>query len=143
MAKRNPTGKDNRRTMEQNSFRLDDTTNEVWRAVCDEVTHEKLDEIVDNLGGTSDTNVTIFNIIVPTKNIEQSQQLPSNTKTFFMRSRNKGNIKVAYTQNQTDTNFITVVKGSVYTDEQVYDEVTIYFQSSKDNDVIEIIAYTN
>ncbi len=60
MAKRKPTGKDNRKDFHHHTFRVDDSVPgdpEVWTAVCDEVAHDKLDEIASALGGGFCTKV--------------------------------------------------------------------------------------
>lgn len=65
MAKRKPNGRDNRKTMEHNSFRVDDSVAgdpSVWRAVCDETTHDKLDNIVNALGDGATIKVATENI---------------------------------------------------------------------------------
>lgn len=65
MAKRKITGKDNRKDLEHKSYRIDDSVQgdpEVWQAVCDETTHEKLDNITAALGGGAATKVAAENI---------------------------------------------------------------------------------
>lgn len=145
MAKRKPTGKDNRQTMEHNSFRVDETitADPVWyRAVCDEIGHEKLDAILAALGGSSNTTATIYNVNIISAGSEQSQALPASTKNFLLRSRNKGKVQLAYTVGGSGTNFVTIPAGSSFVDRQFYLSQTIYFQSTKPGDVIEIIAYS-
>lgn len=57
MAKRKPDGCDNSQTMDKFSYRQDDTTKEWYRAVCDEVAHDKLDTIAANIGDNFCTKV--------------------------------------------------------------------------------------
>lgn len=145
MAKRKPTGKDNRKDLEQMSFRIDDSVAGdpvIYRAVCDEIAHGKLDAIIAGVGGSNDTVVSIFNHTVITANTEESQALPAGTKHFLIRSRNRGKIKLAYESGGTSANFLTIPAGTSFTDNNFYTTVELFFQSSKPNDVIEIVAYS-
>lgn len=145
MAKRKPTGKDNRKDLETKSFRIDETVlNDpiVYRAVCDEIAHEKLDAIIAGVGGSTDTTVTIYNKTVTLANTEDSQVLPSNTKYFTIRSRNKGRLRLAYTSGGTNTSYITLPTGTSFDDPNFYSSIELFFQTSKPGDVIEIIAYS-
>ena len=145
MAKRKPTGKDNRKDFEQQSFRIDDSVPgdpTVWRAVIDEIAHEKLDAIISGVGGSTDTTVTLYNVTVATANSEESQVLPANTKYFIIRSRNKGKLRLAYTSGGTSTNYMTIPTGTSFDDMNFYTSIELFFQSNKPGDVIEIIAYS-
>ncbi len=145
MAKRKPTGRDNRKDLEQQSFRIDDSVAgapEVSRAVCDETTHDKLDTINASLGGSNDTTPNIYNVDVFTAGVELSQLLPADTKNFIIKSRNKGELKLAYSLGGTGIDYITIPRGCSFVDSNFYASVTIYFQSTKPGDVIEIVAYS-
>jgi hypothetical protein len=145
MAKRKPTGKDNRKDLEVKSFRIDDSVigdPAVYRAVCDEIAHDKLDAIIAGVGGSSDTTVTIYNKTIVAADSEESQVLPANTKYFLIRSRNGGKLRLAYISGGTSANFITIPTGNSFNDGNFYTSIEVFFQSTKPGDVIEIIAYS-
>lgn len=131
-----------------NNFR--DKDNAAWkenatdggvdRRTCDITTHSKLDDVVNAIGGTSDTTTTVINKAVPTAGVEVSQALPANTKAFRFRSRSRGTLILAYGVGETATNYITVIPGNTYKKEQFYSSQTLYFKSSKSGDVIELEA---
>jgi hypothetical protein len=111
------------------------------RRVNDQIAHDKLDTIAGGLGVT-DTTTTIFNVAIPLANTEVSQALPANTKKFMFKSRSKSTIKFAYTSGASGTTYITLPAGAVYEDDNYYTSLTIYFQSSKMGDTLELIAHS-
>jgi len=111
------------------------------RRVNDQIAHDKLDTIASGLG-VSNTTPTILNISIPNADTEVSQILPANTKRFIMRSRNKSTIKFSFTSTESGTKFITIPPGATYEDENFYTNLTVYFQSSKMGDTLELIAYS-
>lgn len=90
----------------------------------------------------TDTTVTIFNVTVATAGVEVSQALPANTKKFMFRARGNANLQLAFASGQSGSLFFTVRGGTVYTDNSFYSSQTLYFQSSKNGETVEIIAYT-
>lgn len=85
----------------------------------------------------------IENISIPTKNIEQSHQLPASTRRFKLWSRSRASLKISFIAGDTGTDFITVISGNKYKEvgldpTQTY---TVYFQSTKDNDVLEVLTW--
>lgn len=89
----------------------------------------------------TDTSLTIFNVSAPVANTEYSVTLPNKTKKFLMRSRNKGVIQFTNVNGATGTQYITLKANTVYTDNCFYENLTIYFRSTKTNDILELIAY--
>lgn len=86
---------------------------------------------------------TIYNVDADTAGSEYSQVLPDNTGQFLVRARNNAKLQLSYISGQTDTNYLTVMPGNIYTVEAVkLTGKTLYFQSSKDNTVVEIVAWT-
>ena len=94
-----------------------------------------------SVGGAGTVN--IINKTVPLANTEVSQALPSNTKRFQIGLR--GNqavlLKFAFTLGESGTKFITVHPGST---KEVGDlnliGKTLYMQTTKANQVVEILA---
>jgi len=89
----------------------------------------------------SDTTTTIYNVASPTANSEESQALPSGCKGFIIRSRLYGNMKISYTSGESGTVYINIPAGSSYEDNHTYNSQTLYFQSDKSNDIIEVITF--
>lgn len=112
------------------------------RRVTDVIAHDKLDAIVGALGGSVDTDVTIFNVSAPTANTEVSQALPAGTKRFILRARNRSQLQISYTSGQTGSLYMTIRPGAVFEDQNFYSTQTIYFQCSEPGETVEIIAYT-
>lgn len=110
------------------------------RRVNDSIAHNKLDTIAAGLG-ISNTTTTIINASIALANTEVSQILPVNTKKFSFRSRSKGTIKLAYNVGETSTDYITVTPGNTYSDTNFYNAQTIYFQSTKAGDTLEIVVH--
>lgn len=142
MAKRRPLKTENLTDLEKKSIRVDDTTLDAYKAVCDETTHEKLDQVIAGVGGGTDTTTVIYNVNIISAGNEVSQALPANTKKFIIRSRNRGQLRLAYTSGGTNTDYLTIPRGSSYEDEEYYVSQTLYFQSTQAGDTVEIVAYT-
>lgn len=142
MAKNKPSSSDNIRDLEHGVFRVDGVTGDKFKAVCDETAHAILEAILNQLGGSSEVEPTIYNVNIISADTEQSQALPANTKGFLIRSRNRGKLRLAYETGGTSTTYLTIPTGTSFEDNQFYSSVTLYFQSTKPGDVIEIVAYS-
>lgn len=126
---------------ELNKF-VEDKNGDVAVRAVDVCTHDKLDDIIQAVGGVTNTDPTIYNVSVLAAT-EVSQALPANTTKFLIRSRECGDIQFAYEATETATNFLTIPAGASFEDDSFYkDSRTIYFQSSK-ADTIEIVAFAN
>lgn len=142
MARRKPDGGDNQPTMEKFSYRQEETTGAWERAVYDETTHGKLDAVLGALGGSADTVATIYNLSIINSNQEYSQVLPTNTKSFLLRSRNNGKLRLAYNAGGTNLDYLTIPIGANFKDTNFYTSIEIFVQSTKPGDIIEIVAYS-
>ena len=142
MAKRNPVSGENERDIDRAAYRVDTITGDKFRATHDETTHDKLDQVISSLGGSLDTTPLIYNLNIISAGTEVSLALPENTKKFLIKSRSKGQLRLAYISGCTNMTYLTLPLGSSFVDESFYTNQTIYFQSSKPGDVIEIVAYT-
>lgn len=110
------------------------------RRVQDLVVADKVDNLASALGVTPTTTV-IYNKAVPLANTEVSHILPAGVKKFSLRSRLRGTIKLAYTSGDSGILFFTIVPGTTYVDQNLYSSLTIYMQSNKAGDTIEIVAH--
>lgn len=130
----------NFRDRDRDSFKENAIDGGTDRRTCDIVAHDKLDTIATGLG-VSNTTPTIFNKSIPIANTEVSQALPANTKRFEFRSRSKARIQLAYSSGDSGTTYISIMPGKTYVDENFYSAQTIYFQSTKAGDTLEIVAF--
>ena len=73
MAGRKPVKAENVGDLDRKAYRVDDATvpKSVYRAVCDEIAHDKLDDIIAGLGGTPGTPVFFDDARVSTPNVAQ------------------------------------------------------------------------
>lgn len=110
------------------------------RRTNDQIAHQKLDAIANALGAATTTTTVVLNKAVPIANVEISQALPTNTKNFVVRSRLGAKIRLAFNSGETATNYLTIMPGNVYTNTQYYIAQTLYFQSTKAGDTLEIVA---
>ena len=97
-------------------------------------------DIVDAISGTTNTTPSIFNVNCVTAGVEYSQALPANTKGFILQARGQSRIDFAYSTGAADT--LTLFPGVTFHDSNFYSSRTIYFKCSKNNEVVEIVAYT-
>jgi len=73
---------------------------------------------------------TIINLAMATKDTEYSQVIPEGTTKLQIRSRNMNDIKLAYVEGESDTNFITIPAGSTgkYLENFEMNDKTLYVQ---------------
>lgn len=94
------------------------------------------------VSGITSTAITIENFNAAIPSTEYSYILPANTKKYLIRTRQLSDMKLAYVLNDTVAgNYWTVRAGSVYTDDNFYSALTLYFQVSVAA-VVEIISFT-
>lgn len=112
------------------------------RRVTDVTSQQKLDAIITALGGSSDTTATIFNVSATIAGTEYNQALPANCKSFVIKARNRSTVRLAFSNGDTNTVYLTLKPGVSYEDKNFYSNQTLYFQADKPNEIIEILAYT-
>ena len=85
--------------------------------------------------------VTNINVAVP--NSQVSHAFNSATKRFLIRTRNNAKMNIAFISGQTGTNYISVKRGGIYTEDDIQNSgaLTIYFQINT-ADVVEILEWT-
>lgn len=88
------------------------------------------------------TEPTIYNVSVPLANTEVSQTLSDNTKSFTIRVRGTCTLKFAFDSGQSGTNYITIYPGSSYSIEGLNFSGTLYFQTNKPSQVVEILEWS-
>jgi hypothetical protein len=91
-----------------------------------------------NISGA--TNSKITNLALAVAGTEYSLPLQTNLKQLMIKSRGNGVLKIAFTALDTSIKYITIYKGAVLTiDNLTFTGVTLYIQSSVNNDVAEIL----
>lgn len=141
MSDKDATYPNSRVRRDQQAYRQNPNDQGVDRRVADLDAHEKLDQVISGLG-VGNTTPSIQNILIPNKDIEQTLTLPNATKSYIIRSRLNGKLRLAFSAGETSTNYLTIPAGSSYKDENFYSSQAIYFRSTKDNDVLELVVYT-
>lgn len=94
------------------------------------------------VGAGSVSTPTIANLNVATKNTEVSYVLPINTQKFKVRARGLSKVQLSYNAGTTNSNYYTIDPGNTYEEQDLNAPVTIYLQTSKDNEVIEILSWS-
>ena len=96
-----------------------------------------------NFAASAITTPLITNIPVPSANTEQSFAFPLATKKFSIQARGTGKIKFSFSPGTSGTNYFTVFAGNSYLEESIIlTSKTIYFQTNKSGETIEIISWT-
>lgn len=85
-------------------------------------------------------NPAITNISVPTPNVEQSVMLSGTVRRITIKARNTATIRIAFEPTETDTNYITIPAGAVFSEEFFEAPAQLYFQSDK-IDTVEILTW--
>jgi len=88
---------------------------------------------------------TIQNLSMPTSGTEYSFSIPASSVAIEFMSRECGKIQFAFTATESGTTFRTVWPGAEYPIENLdasNGAITVYVQSTKDNDVLEIVSWT-
>lgn len=87
---------------------------------------------------------TIVNLTTAVAGTETSFALPQNVNRFMVRARNSARLQFSFTNGQSATNFITIPRGTNYTDEglKLNSSQTVYIQAPNKNNVdIEVIYW--
>ena len=85
----------------------------------------------------------VANVPMPTANTEYSYPLEASTKQILFKTRENSALKFSFEQGKSGTTYITVPSGSSYTLSGVDPTInlTVYFQSSINNEVLEVISW--
>lgn len=85
---------------------------------------------------------TIYNVSVSLANTEMSQALSDNTRSFLIRVRGAATLKLAFEPGETLTNYLTLPPGSSYSTTGLNFSGSLYFQTSKPSQIVEILEWT-
>ena len=86
----------------------------------------------------------IYNLVSPVAiNTEFSQLLSDGVKRLIIRSRGNGELKVSFQLGNSGTEYITIPCGATYSEENLnLNGVTLYLQTNKSAEVVEILEWT-
>ena len=88
------------------------------------------------------TTPTIYNLSMPNSGTEYSQALTKGTKKFLVKMRNKSEFRMAFVENGTTAEWITVPWGCVYLVENLdLTDATIYLQTAANGETAEILEW--
>lgn len=90
------------------------------------------------------SNPTVFNLSLPVADTEGSYTLPAGTKKFSVFARERSRVQLSYTSGQSGTTFMTIKPGFEYVRSEIEAaaSITIYCQSSKNGEVVEIESWS-
>ncbi len=84
----------------------------------------------------------IINLDTPIAGTEYDQELPDDMRKMVIRSRLLGTLKFAFTETESGTNYITVPAGTTFMIDNIYTkDLTLFVQSNKTDDVIEMLIF--
>lgn len=96
-----------------------------------------------NISINAATNFNLANITTVLANTEYSYAFPANTKKLKLKARGTAKLQIAKTTGQTNTNYISVSPGAIFLEENInVPAFTLYFESNKAGEVIEIWSWT-
>lgn len=88
-------------------------------------------------------NHNIYNVTMTDADTEYGQALPVNTKRYMIQCRGLYDIKLAYTNGESGTTYITIPAGGNKWDDIMQAGVlTLYFQCAEAGQVAEIEAWS-
>ncbi len=87
----------------------------------------------------ADTSPSITQVTIALADTEQSLVLSSNVKGFMVQHQGTGLIKFRYA---TGGDHVKLYCGTSFKDENFYEALTIYFESSNAGDIIAVVQYT-
>ena len=83
----------------------------------------------------------VQNVVATLANTEYSFTFPNNIKRFRIKARTGSIVKISYTITESGTIFETIWPGSSLNDTNIEGGFTIYFQTSKANEILEITTW--
>lgn len=88
------------------------------------------------------TSPKIYNKAITLAATEESQVLTNGTKRFTIRVRGYSSLKLAFVSGESGTNYITIPRGCSMTSDWLDVSDTLYFQTDKANQVVEILEWS-
>lgn len=87
-------------------------------------------------------NPTIKNLTLTTQDTEYSYALPNGTKKFEVQCRTDNEVKIAYVEEESGSNFRTIPEGATKAEDNLNtSHLILYFQSPTAGVVVEIESW--
>jgi hypothetical protein len=83
----------------------------------------------------------VVNIALPLANTEYSYLLNRDVKKFLLQDRGTNDIKLAFKEGESGTNYFTLKGASVYFEDGICGPIWLYMQSPSTDSVVEIIYF--
>ncbi len=85
---------------------------------------------------------SIENVSMPVANTEYSYDIPTGTRKFSVKLRDLGyELKICFVSGESDETYITLSAGKTYTENEIKGSGTLYFMTTANNQVAEILLY--
>jgi len=92
---------------------------------------------------TQNVTKTVYNVTIATANVEQSLALSAQILGYLIKTRQgSAELKLSHVSGQSGTNYLTIPRKAVHTDEHPYANLTLYFQSPVAGDVVEVVTWS-
>ena len=83
----------------------------------------------------------IINHNIAVKDVEETISLPVGYKAFILRPRRNCRLKLAFTTNGTNTQWVTIPRGGYWVENRKFNTNDLFIQSDTDNVMIEVVVY--
>jgi hypothetical protein len=88
------------------------------------------------------TSPTIANVAIALPNTEISYALPANTRRFLMKARSNSKLKLSFILGDSGVAYLTIPMGGFFAETGIgAAALTLYFQSSKAPEVVEVLSW--
>jgi len=84
---------------------------------------------------------TISNQTMTLADTEYSYQLPESTVKFEVKCRTDFDVKLAFIETESSTNYFTIPSGTSYWEDEIETTKTLYFQCADAGKVLEIKSW--
>ncbi len=90
---------------------------------------------------TTGSSPSITNLLLASSNLEYEFQLSGWCKKFLIKVRDKKDIKISFSPNETDIKYMSLFNGSIWWEDLVVGPIVLYFKALEDNVVVEILQW--
>lgn len=84
----------------------------------------------------------VYNVSAAVANSEVFQALSSDTTQFMIKVRDNAKLQLAYVATESATNYLTIRPGAVLSVDSIDFSGTLYFQTDKSGQTVEIVEWT-
>jgi hypothetical protein len=84
----------------------------------------------------------VINLTLTEANTEYSYSLGPYVKKFVIQDRDFDDIKLAFTEGESGSNYFTLKGSAAYYEDHVFGPITIYMQSPKAGTIAELVIYS-